>query len=187
MRPLDARDDGKLTREMLVARAAAVKALGGQAARGRVGRGKSRPRADCVFLGGVGALARVLKDVLSQRATCAPPFTARGLSLIPVTPKLALRARWRSRRSSRVRDEARREKGGMRVAEGYAGDTLYHMRSLGAQNLEKLPAEVLVARSVALRVVKGEHRKGVKRGGRATRAESVVAEGRGALTRTARR
>jgi len=54
MRPLDARDDGKLTREMLVARAAAVKALGGQAARGRVGRGKSRPRADCVFLGGGG-------------------------------------------------------------------------------------------------------------------------------------
>ena len=67
-----------------------------------------------------------------------------------------------------------REEGGMRVAEGYEGDTLYHMRPLGAQNLEKLPAEVLVARSVALRVVKGEHRKGVKRGGRATRAESVL-------------
>ena len=62
----------------------------------------------------------------------------------------------------------------MRVAEGYEGDTLYHMRPLGAQNLEKLPAEVLVARSVALRVVKGEHRKGGKRGGRATRAESVL-------------
>ena len=127
MRPLDARDDGKLTREMLVARAAAVKALGGQAARGRVGRGKSRPRADCVFLGGVGALARVLKDVLSQRATYAPPFAARSLSLTPVTPKLALRARRRSRRSSGVRDEARREEGGTRVAEGYTGDTLYHM------------------------------------------------------------
>ena len=174
MRPLDARDDGKLTREMLVARAAAVKALGGQAARGRVGRGKSRPRADCVFLRGGGALARVLQDVLSQCATCAPPFTARGLSLIPVTPKLALRARWWSRRSSGVRDVAWREEGGLRVAEGYEGDTLYHMRPLGAQNLEKLPAEVLVARSVALRVVKGEHRKGGKRGGRATRAESVL-------------
>ena len=37
-----------------------------------------------------------------------------------------------------------------------------------------MPAEVLVARSVALRVVKGEHRKGGKRGGRATRAESVL-------------
>ena len=67
-----------------------------------------------------------------------------------------------------------REEGGMRDAEGYEGDTLYHMRPLGAQNLEKLPAEVLVARSVALRVVKGKHRKGGKRCGRATRAESVL-------------
>ena len=33
---------------------------------------------------------------------------------------------------------------------------------------------MLVARSVALKVVKGEHPKGGKRGGRATRAESVL-------------
>ena len=125
--PLDARDHGKLTTEMLVARAAVVKALRGQAGRGRVGRGKCRPRADFVFLAGGEALARVLYGVLSQRATCAPPFAARSLSLTPVTPKFALRARWRSRRSSGVRDEAWREEGGTRVAEGYAGDPLYHM------------------------------------------------------------
>ena len=127
MRPLDARDHGKLTTEMLVARAVVVKALRGQAGRGRVGRGKCRPRADFVFLAGGEALARVLYGVLSQRATCAPPFAARSLSLTPVTPKVALRARWRSRRSSGVRDEAWREEGGTRVAKGYAGDTLYHM------------------------------------------------------------
>ena len=73
------------------------------------------------------ALARVLYGVLSQRATYAPPFAARSLSLTPVTPKFALRARRRSRRSSGVRDEAWREEGGTRVAEGYAGDPLYHM------------------------------------------------------------
>ena len=116
--PLDARDHGKLTTEMLVARAAVVKALRGQAGRGRVGRGKCRPRADFVFLAGVEALARVLYGVLNQRATYAPPFAARSLSLTPVTPKLTLRARRRSRRSSGVRDEAWREEGGTRVAEG---------------------------------------------------------------------
>ena len=60
--PLDARDHGKLTTEMLVARAVVVKALRGQAGRGRVGRGKCRPRADFVFLAGGEALARVLYD-----------------------------------------------------------------------------------------------------------------------------
>ena len=80
-----------------------------------------------------------------------------------------------------------REEGGMRVAEGYEGDTLYHMRPLGAQNLEKLPAEVLVARSVALRVVKGEHHKGGKTWWESDARRERVDEGRGAHSRTAHR